>query len=350
MDSVLTAEIDPQGGGIRRRAVAAASQGAPGADRRASGVRAASLSLYGLLAGSQRIETASVDGYAARPDEDTTVHVLFVTPRYFEAIGTPFTSGRPFDDRDRTGAPMVAIVSESFARYYLGGQQAVGRRFGLDGPASSREIEIVGTVGDIKPTDLWEKPPRVIYRPAAQMTDYLNSIEVRTSGDPALLAPQLRRVISEVAPTLPVRDVMPLAAQLDASLREERMLSEVTGLFGMVALALAAIGLHGVLAYGVTQRTSEIGIRLALGANRPQVLWMVLRQALVWVGVGGAIGLAATLALGRLVTASLFGLSPLDPATIAASCATLGVVAVAAALWPARRAARLNPLTALRCE
>jgi predicted permease len=349
-DSVLTAEIDPQGGGIdagqlpQLRVALLERIGA------LPGVRAASLSLYGLLSGSQRIEVASVDGYAAWPDEDTRVHVLLVTPRYFEAIGTPVTSGRPFDDRDRTGAPRVGIVSESFARHYLGGQQAVGRRFGLDGPASSREIEIVGTVRDIKPTDLRDEPPRIVYRPAAQATNYLTSIEVRTSGDPAVLAPQLRRAISEVAPGLPVLSVTPLATQIDTSLREERMLSKVTGLFGLVALALAAIGLHGVLAYGVAQRTSEIGIRLALGAHPRLVFWMVLKEALAWVGVGAAIGLAATLALGRLVSALLFGLDPIDPATIAAACTTLAMVAVAAASWPARRAARLNQLAALRCE
>ena len=128
------------------------------------------------------------------------------------------------------------------------------------------------------------------------------------------------------------------------------MLSEVTALFGVVALMLAAIGLHGVLAYEVTQRTSEIGIRLALGADRPLGLWMVLKQALVWVGAGGAIGVAASLALGRFVTALLFGLDPIDLPTIAAACAILAAVAVAAAYWPARRAARLNPLAALRCE
>ena len=350
VDSVLMAEIDPQGGGIGAEQLPELHRALLERIGALPGVRAASLSLYGLLGRSRRIEVASVDGYVARPGEDTTVQTLFITPRYFEAIGTPLTSGRPFDDRDRAGAPLVAIVSESFARYHFGDQRAVGRRFGLDGPASSREIEIVGTVRDIKPTDLWEKPPRIVYRPAAQVTGYLTSIEIRTSGDPAALAPELRRLVSEVAPTLPVLEVTPLAAQIDASLREERMLSEVTGLFGIVALVLAAIGLHGVLAYGVTQRTSEIGIRLALGANRPQVLWMVLKQALIWVGVGGAIGLAASLALSRFVSALLFGLDPIDPATIAASCATLTVVAVASAFWPARRAARLNPLTALRCE
>ena len=350
VDSLLTAEIDPQGGGIDAAQLPQLHRALLERIGALPGVRAASLSLYGLLGGAQRIETASVDGYAPRPDEDTRAHMLFVTPRYFEAIGTPFTAGRPFDDRDRAGAPPVAIVSASFAQYYFGDQPAVGRRFGLDGPASSREIEIVGTVRDVKPTDLWERPPRVIYRPAAQVAGYLTSIEIRASGDPAVVAPQVRRAISEVAPTLPVRDVGPLAAQIDASLRRERLLSEVTGLFGLVALALAAVGLHGVLAYGATQRTGEIGIRLALGARRPQILWLVLKQALVWLAIGAAIGLAAALVLGRLVSALLFGLDPFDPGTIGAAGATLVVVGVAAALWPALRAARLDPMRALRCE
>ena len=161
---------------------------------------------------------------------------------------------------------------------------------------------------------------------------------------------QLRRVVADVAPDLPILDVTPLTVRVDAALREERMLSQLIGLFGVLALLLAAIGLHGVLAYGVTQRTGEIGLRLALGAGRRQVLWMVLRDAVAWVGIGATIGLAATLALGRFVSSLLYGLEPIDPVTIAGAIATLASVAVAAAYWPARRAARLDPLGALRCE
>ena len=349
-DSVLLVEIDPQGGGIDGQQLPHLHRALLDRIGAIPGVSAASLSLYGLLGGSQRIQTATVDGATGRPDGDTNVQVLFVTPRYFNAIGLPITSGRAFDDRDRNAAPRVAVVSESFAREFFGDQPVVGRRFGLDGPESSRQIEIVGTVRDVKPTDLWERAPRLVYRPAAQVPGYLNSIEIRTSGDPALIAPQMRRVIAEVAPTLPVLDVAPLAARIDISLRDERMLSQLTGLFGAVALALAAVGLHGVVAYGVTQRTSEIAVRLALGADRRRVLWMVLRQALIWVGIGAAVGLVATLALGRLMAALLFGLDPIDPATILASGTMLAVVSVAAAYWPARRAARLDPLRALRCE
>lgn len=160
----------------------------------------------------------------------------------------------------------------------------------------------------------------------------------------------LLQLLAEVAPDLPVASATTLSARVDASLRDERVLSRLTSLFGLLALLLAAVGLHGVLAYGVTQRTGEIGIRLALGAEAGQVLWMVLGEALAWVGIGAAIGLAATLALGRLLSSLLFGLDPLDPATILVATGTLVTVAVAAAYWPARRAAKLDPLTALRCE
>ncbi|MEW5983992.1 MAG: ABC transporter permease [Acidobacteriota bacterium] len=349
-DSVLLVEIDPQGGGLDparlpqiHRDVLARLDALPG-------VSASSLSLYGLLGGNQRVVGAAVDGHTARPDEDTTVLELRVTPRYFDVIGAPVVSGRAFDHSDREGAPRVAIVTESFARHFFGNQPAVGRRFGLDGPSSSRAIEIVGTVPDVKPMDLWDRPPRLVYLPAAQVPGYLNSIEVRTTSDPALISPQVRRAIAEIAPALPVLGVMPLAARLDMSLREERMLSRLTGLFGAIALALAAIGLYGVLAFSVTQRTTEIGLRRALGAADRQVLWMVLKQSLVWVGAGVAIGLVATAGLGRLMEALLFGLHPIDPATILVACATLVAVSLTAAYWPARRAARVDPLAALRHE
>jgi ABC-type antimicrobial peptide transport system permease subunit len=156
--------------------------------------------------------------------------------------------------------------------------------------------------------------------------------------------------VTEAAPDLPIIDVTPLTAQVEVALRDERMLSQLSGLFGWLALLLASIGLHGVLAYGVVQRTGEIGLRMALGAGRLQVLWMVLRDALAWVGIGAAAGLLASFVFGRLLSSLLFGLGPIDPATILAAGATLVGVAGAAAYWPARRASRLDPFTALRCE
>jgi predicted permease len=349
-DGVVLIEIDPQGGGYEEGQMPDLQRRLLDRIEAVPDVSAASLSLYGLLGRARRVEDASVDGYEATPDDDTLVQAMFVTPRYFEAIGASLIEGRPFDERDRSGGPAVAIVSEAFARHFLGGGSAIGRRFGLDGPESSRMIEIVGVVGDIKPTELREPAPQIFYRPAAQVPGYLNSVEVRCRRDPATMVPHLRRVVAEVAPDLPLLRISPLADRVDVALSDERMLSQLTGVFGGLALLLAAIGLHGVLAYGVVQRTSEIGLRLALGAGRLEVLWMVMRGALAWVGVGAAIGLIATLALGRLLSSLLFGLDPIDPMTILVASATLAGVAAAAAFWPARRASRLDPLTALRCE
>ena len=349
-ESVLIAEIDPQGGGIERGEMPMIEHTLLERIGALPDVSSVSLSLYGLLSGSQRTEIASVDGYESGRQEDMAVRVLFATPAYFKTVGATVSSGRTFDDRDRAGAPLVAVVSESFARHFLGSRPAIGSRFGLDGPESSSQIEIIGTVRDIKISDPRGEAPRLIYRPAAQVAEYLNSIEVRTIGDPIRLVPELRRTIQEAAPALPVVDLSPLSAQVDSSLRQERMLGELTALFGALALMLAAVGLHGVLAYGVAQRTGEIGIRLALGASRRQVLWMVMKQALGWIAAGVVVGLVAALALARLLRTTLFGVEPADPATILAAVAMLVIVAMASAYWPARRAARMNPLMALRFE
>ncbi len=296
------------------------------------------------------MRVVALDGFTGRQGDNMIVQELFVTPGYFHAIDAPVKAGRAFDDRDRDGAPQVAIVSEAFARHFFGNGSAIGKRLGFDTQSAGREMEIVGVAADIKRTDLWGKAPRVVYRPAAQVPDFLESIEIRTAGDPASLAPQVKRTIAEVSPDLPVTAVEPLSARLDVVLRQERMLSRFPMVFGLLALVLAAIGLYGVLAYSVSQRTNEIGLRLALGAGRRQVLWMVLKQALAWVGLGAAAGIAATLAAGRLVASLLFGLDPHDPTTMVLASLALVAVSVAAAWWPARRAARLDPVTALRTE
>jgi len=350
-DDVLLVGIDPQGGGFAAGRLEGVYRGILDRVGSLPEVSAVSLSLTGLFGGSQSFNVVWPDGYEARPEEDLAAQKLIVTPRYFDTIGAPLVAGRAFDGRDLAGAQNVAVVTESFAHRFFGGTAVVGRRFGIDGPQSGGAIEVVGVVRDLKPNDPRDAPPRLFFLPEAQVPGrYLRSVEVRCRVDPAIMAPRLRRLVSEIAPDLPIVGVTPLAMRVDASLRGERALSQLTGLFGMVALLLAAVGLHGVLAYGVTQRTGEIGIRLALGAEQGQVLWMVLKEALAWVGIGAAIGLAATLVLGRFIASLLFGLDPIDPVTILAATAMLGAVAFAAAYWPARRAAKLDPLTALRCE
>jgi predicted permease len=349
-EGVLLVEIDPQGAGYAEEELTGLYRRLVERIEALPNVESASLSLFPLLTGSRWVTEASVDGFSAEAGADPLIEATFVTPGYFETVGATLLVGRPLDGRDRQGAPRVAVVNQAFARYHFAGRSPVGRRFGIDGEESAREIEIVGMVNDLRSHDLRQEAPRLVYFSAAQRPDYLSSLEVRSRREPAGLASQVRAAIAETAPGLPVLATRTLRSQLDRSLREERLLSSLTGFFALLALLLAAIGLYGVLAYGVAQRTHEIGIRMAIGAPRRQVLGMVLRRAMGWVGVGVVFGLAAALAAGRLVSSLLFGLAPSDPATILLATAALILVAALAAYLPAHRASRLDPLQALRYE
>ncbi len=348
-DGLLLVEIDPQGAGFAEAELPGLYDRLVERIEALPDVESASGSLFALLTGSRWVTDAAVDGFAAGGD-DSLIELTFVTAHYFETVGATLLAGRPLGEGDRSGAPRVAVVNETFARHFFPERSTVGGRFGTEGEASSREIEIVGMVRDLRSHDLRQDAPRQVYLPVAQQPDYLGSLEVRTRRDPAAVATPVRSAVAEAAPGLPVLAVRTLRSQLDRSLRQERLLGSLTGVFALLALLLASIGLYGVLAYGVTQRTHEIGIRMAIGAPRHRVLWMVLGTALGWVGIGVVLGLAAALAAGRLVASLLFGLVPYDPATILLATAALVLVAALAAYLPARRASRLDPLLALRDE
>ena len=311
-------------------------------------VDSASLSLFSPLTGSRWRTEASVAGYDSAGEEAAAIEATFVTPGYFETLGVSLLGGRGPDENDREGAPKVAVVNETFAGQYYGSESPLGKRFGVDGEESSREIEIVGVVRDLKVHDLWSDTPRLVYFPVAQYEEHLYSLQVHARSE--LPAAQVRDAIAAVAPDLPVLSVRSLEEQVDRSLQQERLLSQLTAFFGLLALILAAVGLYGVMAYGVSQRTNEIGIRMALGAEPAQVLRTVLGTAMGWVGAGIVIGLAATLGAGRFLSSLLFGLDPIDPSTLALTTAVLVAVAALAAWVPARRAARLDPVRALRYE
>ncbi len=347
-EGVLVAGIDPQGGGY-------APEQLPGLYRELverlealPGVDSASLSHYSLLTGSRRVLDASVAGYTPPSEEAAQVETIFITNGYLGTIGAPLLAGREPNERDQEGSPKVAMVNEAFARHYFGTESPLGKRFGFDGEESSQEIEIIGVVRDLKVHDLWSETPRLAYLPVAQHMSSLHSLQVHAR--PELAASRLRETIAEVAPDLPVLSVRSLEEQVERSLRQERLLSQLTAFFGGLALVLAAVGLYGVLAFGVAQRTNEIGIRMALGAEPGRVLGTVLASAMRWVGTGIAIGLATALAAGRFLSSLLFGLGPIDLATLALTTAALVLVAALAAYGPARRASRLDPVRALRYE
>jgi predicted permease len=270
-------------------------------------------------------------------------------------MGIPLIAGREFTERDVLSAPKVAVINETMAKKYWGDETAVGRRFAF-GRDRDTEIEIVGVVKDSKHATLREEIPRFVYVPYMQ-NDELSGLTfyVRTGADPQAMAGTVRSVVQQIDPSLPLYDLKTMEVQARESLFVERIMAGLSVAFGVVATVLAAIGLYGVMSYAVARRTREIGIRMALGADRRKVLGLVLAEVGVMALGGILVGLAATAGLVRLLGSEaaermLFGLSPADPATIAASTVVLAVVAMVAGFVPARRATAIDPMRALRAE
>jgi predicted permease len=317
------------------------------------GVRVASLSLYSPMSGNGWGGQISVQGYIPPPNKQADCQWVWVGPHYAETEGMTLRLGRDLGPGDTKGAPQVAVVNERFAQRYLAGQNPIGRRFSMDVPAKTYEIEIVGVVKNFRFDDAWEENGPVAFLPLAQVegpASYAAEIEIRTTPDPTSTAASARRALQELDRNLSVTGISTLSEQVDESLNKEHLIARLSSFFGLLALVLACVGLYGLLAYRVARRTNEIGIRMALGAGRRQVLWMVLGESLALVGVGVAIGLAMALAATRFISSQLYGVKPTDPATIAAATMVLAAVAVFAAYIPARRATKIDPMEALRYE
>jgi ABC-type antimicrobial peptide transport system permease subunit len=237
-------------------------------------------------------------------------------------------------------------VNETLARRYFPGRSALGQRFG-DNPT---DVQIVGVVADSLVNDVHEPVPTMAWYPIAQHVEYIRAIMVRAAGKPDAVEAQLRTAVAQAAPGLPVRSIRTLEDQIRSNLVEERLMVQLTTAFGALALLLAAVGLYGVMAYSVARRTSEFGIRMALGARRGKVLGMMLRESALIVAIGLACGIPLMLGAMRLVNSMLFGVSAADPLTVSVATAVLVVVALLAAALPAVRASRVDPMVALRYE
>jgi macrolide transport system ATP-binding/permease protein len=323
------------------------------------GVTNAAFSLYAPMSGDNWSTEIVVE--RSTGIEQVNASWNRVSPRYFDATGTPLLRGRAFDERDRAGSPLVALVSQSFARRHFGDLDPIGRRIGQAVP----EITIIGVVGDAKYRDGRLAPRDMFFLPFLQETaasraraatmgikldrsHYPQAIELHTRGAVANLEMTVRRVLAEVDPRIPVRGVIAMDEQVARQFAMDRLVARLTMAFGGLALLLACLGLYGVTAYALTRRTREIGLRMAIGATRAQVVSTMLRGAVVQLMVGAALGLPAAFAAGELLRARLFGVEPTDPWVLTSALGVLAVAAGIAALLPASRAAGLDPVQALR--
>ncbi len=312
------------------------------------GVRSASLAYIAPLGGGGQRRGVQIEGYEPRPNEDRELNCNLVGLNYFNTMGIPLTQGRDFDSRDGESGPGVVIVNEELARRYFPGQNPIGKRlrFGSNSPFR----EIIGVARSAKYRMLREAPLPFIYIPLTQEYNSGMTLLTRAEGDPANLAQAARHEINKLNKDVPVFSVRTMSEQIGATLSTDRMIAALLGAFGGIALLLAVVGIYSVMSFAVTQRAREIGVRVALGARTADVLKLVIGQGMRLIGIGVAIGLTMSFALTRLTSSLLFDVSATDPITFAVVALLLSGVALLACYFPARRATKVDPLTALKCE
>ena len=333
---------------------------------RIPGVLQMSYSIYTPMEGNNWSETVYIEGQAPPPPDSNQNNSSWVrvSDGYFDTLGIKIVEGRAISDQDTQGTRPVAVVNRAFADHFFKDQSAIGKHFGYMEARYAGTYEIVG----VTENTYYRQPSRpvkpVFYLAAAQRvtfdvarynqfedrSHYLNTIALRTGGPVAGLEPQVRHALAELNPNLALIDFTTFADQVDGNFTQPAMIAKLTSLFGLLALALASVGLYGVTAYWVERRTAEIGIRMALGADRTSIIRLVMHSALLQIAAALLLGVPATIAAGRVMATQLFGVKAYDPATLLFTAAVLTLAAAAAALVPARRAAALEPMTALRSE
>ena len=317
------------------------------------GVRGAAMSQPALLSGSINSTGIYVQGRPApttRPADDShSINRLVVSPDFFDVMGIPIVAGRPLTERDSASSPKVVVINEAAARAFFPGENPLGHHFGSS-PETTGDLEIVGVLRDTKYNSVREAAPPTMYVPYRQARMGNATIEVRTAMAPAGAMSAIRERVRQLDPNLPVTDVSTQIEQVERRFQQEKLFAQACTLFGALALLLASIGLFGLMSYSVSRRTNEIGIRMALGAQRADVLGLVMGEAMVLVAVGVVIGVGITIAASRLLTTLLFGLAPRDPITMTGAVAVMALVSALAGYLPARRASRVDPMVALHYE
>jgi predicted permease len=316
-------------------------------------IQAVGVGFPGPLRGDNAGGSFTLEGRAGAPGDAVTrayANIASVSGGYFRAMGIPLVSGRTFAESDREGAQRVAIVNLALARKYWAGGDPVGKRIRFDDDPKNPLTTIVGVVGDARQLGLHQDPPPIMYFPYEQFALPFTTVAVRSSAPAGTVASLVRAELAAIDPDLPPGSADPLQALLDRSLAQPRFRTTLLSAFAMIALALAAVGVYGLLSYSVAQRTREIGIRMALGAQPRQLLLRIMREGLVLAILGVAVGLAGALAAARVLATFVFGIGTADPATFASVALLLLAVACAASYVPSRRALKRDPLAALRAE
>ncbi len=351
-DNLLLFGIDPRQAGYRGQRFSNLCRDIQDKLSRLPGVRSATASLHLLLTGGSRSNRISVPGYTPAPKEGMSVMVMPVGANFLSTMEIPLVMGRDLTARDDENAPKVALINETMARRYWPGRNPLGRHFTL----SKLDLEIVGVVKDARYDSLRRDIRPVVYHPFVQ--DVLSMphmhFEVRAAGDAAALIPSVRQVVASSDQRLPIFDLKTQTQQVDELLLQERLFAKLTGFFAVLALALVCVGLHGIMSYAVARRTSEIGIRMALGAQRWDILAMVVREVMLLIGIGVVLGIAGSFATAKYaataVSGLLFGLQINDFSALTFAALLIFASGIFAGFFPARRASRVDPIIALRDE
>ena len=351
---VLLAYVDTRGSSFERSGITPVYQGVLARLSALPGVtQAAASTTLPVFGGMRSMNQISVAGYTPQPDEQMMTSNAAVTPGYFATTGVGLRTGREFDSHDLAAGEPVTIVNVAFVKRFFGGRDPLGGTVSIAGDLYQRAVtmRIVGVANDAHYEDLRAPAAELYYIPVAQAGNipYLN-FALRTTGDPNAVAPMVTREVSAVAPDLRVRRLSGVEQVLDDALSRERLSAGLATLFGVFALALAAVGLYGVIAYNVARRTAEIGVRMALGARPADALWLVVRQTLTMTGIGVAIGVPLAVVASRAVGSQLYGISAGNPWAMIGAAALLATAAAVASIVPARRASRVDPVEALRTE
>jgi macrolide transport system ATP-binding/permease protein len=345
-NSLLEASIETEGAALTPQQSEAFYQQTLERVSTLPGVQSATLVAFVPLSGGGYRRRTAVEGYQPQPNEDTELNTNIIGPNYFNTMGIPIVAGRDFNAQDRTGSPAVVIVNEVLARRYLGGN-ALGKRLRF---GSGQFREIVGVVRNAKYRNLREEPLPFIYTPLAQEPQSGMTLIVRAAGDPSALVGVVRSEVAAINKDVPLFAVQTMNQRIGDQLATDRVIAVLLSVFGGCALLLAAIGIYGVVGYAVAQRTHEIGIRIALGADQRDILKLIVSQGMVLTVIGAGIGLALALAATQLLKSLLFGISATDPLTFVSVVVVLVGVALLACYLPARRAMKVDPLVALRYE